>query len=46
MLKIKDLTATVDGTPILKGVNLKSKQAKFMLLWDPMEQENPLLLKS
>ncbi len=40
MLEIKNLYATVDGMPILRGVNLIVCRVKFMPLWDLMEQEN------
>jgi len=32
----RDLTAEVDGTPILNGVNLEVKGEKFMRLWGQM----------
>ncbi len=35
MLKIKDLTATVDGTPILKGVNLKVQAGEIHAIMGP-----------
>lgn len=35
MLKIKDLTATVDGTPILKGVNLEVKAGEIHAIMGP-----------
>lgn len=35
MLQIKDLTATVDGTPILKGVNLEIKAGEIHAIMGP-----------
>lgn len=35
MLKIKNLTATVDGTPILKGVNLEVKGGEIHAIMGP-----------
>jgi len=36
VLSVRDLTAEVDGTPILNGVNLEVKAEKFMRLWGQM----------
>src|SRR5690242_2394559 len=35
MLQIKDLTATVDGTPILRGVNLEIKAGEIHAIMGP-----------
>ena len=35
MLEIKDLHATVDGTPILKGVNLKVNKGEIHAIMGP-----------
>ena len=35
MLKIKGLTATVDGTPILKGVNFEVKPGEIHVIMGP-----------
>jgi len=36
VLSVRDLTAEVDGTPILNGVNLEVKAGEFMRLWGQM----------
>ena len=39
MLSIKNLQAEIDGKRFLKGLILRYKQERFMLLWVQMDQE-------